>query len=221
VRQPQPELRTVPVPKGLPAPVEHFFRGRYGNALQIIATAVITGRGTVALGPLKLPIRFRFSHAAGRDYRHYIEAAWFRIPVMAIHERYVGGSERMEFPWGVQENNPKLDQAGNLGMWAELMMWAPAVLATDSRVRWEAVDSDTAFLVVPFGQESERFLVRFDPATGKIQHWEVMRYKNREDGKQLWINGTWFEGNAGKPWADFRAEEIRLNVDVDVNGRGL
>jgi hypothetical protein len=218
VSQPQPPLETLPLTRGLPAPVERFFRQTYGEQIPIIKTAVITGRGTIRLRGLTLPVRFRFTHEAGRNYRHYIEATFFGLPIMKVNEFYVNGRERMEIPTGVQENNPKLDQGGNLGMWAESIGWLPAILATDPRVRWETVDGDTAFLVTPFGQQEERFLVRFDPVNGNIKYWEVMRYRNGEGEKILWLNGMWID--EGRPWALFDAEEVVFNVPVDVKARG-
>jgi hypothetical protein len=218
--QQQPQLETVPLPKGLPAPVERYYREIYGEKIPLIQSGVITGRGTIRLFGVALPTRFRFTHMAGQNYRHYIEVTFFGLPVLKINEHYVDGKERMEFPWGVDENNPKLDQGGNLGMWAESIAWLPAILVTDPRVHWEPVDDDTAFLLVPFGGQQERFLFRFDPASGKIKYWEVMRYKNGVGDKILWINGTWFETNAGSPWAVWTAEDVVYNVDVDVSAKG-
>ena len=217
--QAQPALQTIPLPTGLPAPVERFFRQEYGEQIPLIRSAVISGRGTIRLKGVVLPVRFRFTHLAGQDYRHYFEVTFFGLPVMKINESYLDGKERMEFPWGVDENNPKLDQGGRLGMWAESLKWLPAILATDPQVRWEAVDQDTAFMVVPFNGGQERFLVRFDPQTGKILYWEVMRYMNGAGEKTLWINGAWFI--EGSPWAVFNAEDTRYNVDVSVTAKGL
>jgi hypothetical protein len=115
----------------------------------------------------------------------------------------------------VQENNPKLDQAGHLGMWGELLKWVPSAALTDPHVRWEPIDDATAAFVVPFGQIQERFVVRFDPANGTLQHLEAMRYRNGAGEKILWIDGAWFD--EGSPWAVFDAEEIALNVPVTVS----
>jgi hypothetical protein len=220
--QRQPALENVPLPKGLPAPVERYYRSLFGEQVPLVRSAVISGRGTVRLKGLTLPIRFRFIHQAGRDYRHYIEVDFFGLPLMKINEYYVGGKERMEFPWGVEENNPKLDQGGVLGMWAESIGWLPSILVTDPQVEWQPLDEESAFLLVPAapGQAGrERFLVRFDPACTRIRYWEVMRYQNGAGDKKLWINGAWFDD--GRPWAVFNAEETVYNVDVSVSNKGL
>lgn len=39
-----PALNTVPLPAGLPAPVERFYRQIYGEQVPVIESAVITGR---------------------------------------------------------------------------------------------------------------------------------------------------------------------------------
>jgi len=209
---------TVPLRSGLPAPVERFYLQRFGERVPVIRSAVITGRGTMRLPPLfnlTLPTRFRFSHDAGRSYRHYIEVTFFGFPVMKVNEYFVDGKERQELPWAVATDNPKLDQGGNLGMWAEIIQWLPSALVTDPNVRWEPVDDETALLVVPFGDEEERFVVRFSPTTGEIIYWEVMRYADGHGDKTLWVNGTWFDD--GKPWFVIDEEQVVYNVEIDTS----
>ena len=62
------KLETVPLPSGLPAPVERFYRKIYGDNSPIITSAVITGRATLRIAGIQFPARFRFIHAAGHDY---------------------------------------------------------------------------------------------------------------------------------------------------------
>jgi hypothetical protein len=236
------KLETVPLPAGLPAPVERFYRKIYGDRIPVITSAVITGRATirpVAAGPA-FPARFRFTHLTGQNYRHYIEATWFGFPIMRVNETYLDGKSRQEMPWGTTENSATANQAANLGMWAETMSM-PAVFLTDPRVRWEAVDYATAMLVVPFGATQERFVVRFDLETNLVRWMEVMRYKGSDSrakkvlwiteslpGKTITVSGATFNtvGSAtwlddGKPWAYFTNEDVIYNVDVQEYVRAL
>jgi hypothetical protein len=211
-------VETVPLPAGLPVPVQRFYRQRYGDHVPIIRSAVITGRGTMRVAPLfnlTFPARFRFTHEAGRNYRHYIEVTLFGLPALKVNEYFVDGKERQVLPWAVMTDNPKLDQGGNLGMWAEILRWLPAALLTDPKVRWEPFDDDSAMLVVPFGDEEERFVVRFSEVSGEIAYWEVMRYADGAGEKTLWVNGTWFED--GRPWFVIQEEQVTLNIDVDTS----
>jgi hypothetical protein len=179
---------------------------------------------------ITFPARFRFTHEAGQGYRHYIEATLFGLPLMKVNEHFLDGRSRLELPFGVVAGEPKVDQAGNLGLWAEAL-WYPAIYVTDPRVRWEPVDDVTALLVVPFDETEERFLVRFDPETGLPHLFESMRFKDADSpAKTLWLNEvlawedlhgqpnivkaalTWFD--EGTPWVEFRVEEVVYNVDV-------
>ena len=224
-------LDRVPLPAGLPAPVERYYRLVYGDSVPVIESAVISGRARLRpFGPFYLPGRFRFTHVAGQDYRHYIEITLFGLPVLKVNERYVDGKSLFEAPIGVIDNDPKQNQGANLGMWAE-SAWFPAIFLTDPRVRWEEIDEKTAVLVVPFEESEERFVVRFDPDTGLITYLESMRYHGPEsEAKTLWLNESvswkeidgrptletgaaiWLDQRT--PWAFMTLEDIVFNADV-------
>jgi hypothetical protein len=233
----QPKLETIPLPAGLPTPVAKFYQKIYGDRIPVIHSVVISGRATIRpVGPIDIPARFRFTHVAGQDYRHYIEATMFGIPILKINESYLKSSSRQEMPWGTTENDPRANQAANLGLWAETI-WYPSVFLTDPRVHWNAVDDVTATLTVPFEASTETFLARFDPVTHLLTYLESMRFKT--DQKVLWINEArvWGELSEvtvlkesaviwmddGKPWATFEVEEIEFNSDVSktIGGTGL
>jgi hypothetical protein len=85
-------LPITPLPDDLPAPVERFYRLAYGDELPLIETAVITGRGWIRpVGALTFPARFRFTHEAGQNYRHYIEATFFGLPILKVNEHFLDG----------------------------------------------------------------------------------------------------------------------------------
>ena len=227
-----PPLETVPLPDGLPAPVERFCKTVYGDKIPVIETAVIKGRASISPFGVKLPARFIFVHIAGKDYRHYIEATWFGLPIIKVNEGYVDGKSFWEGPGSSIYDDASTNQAANLAVWAEAG-WFPSIWLTDERVRWEPVDEKTALLFVPFENQEENFVVRFNPDTGLIDTMEAMRYRDSGDQakKVLWIttneDGEFIEGtklttvgsatwlDQGKPWATFTLEEVNYNVDVN------
>jgi hypothetical protein len=94
------------------------------------------------------------------------------------------------------------------------------------------VDEKTALLLIPFGDQEETFVVRFDPQTGQLDTMEAMRYRDAgpQAKKILWItqsipgktipgtnliaagSATWLD--QGKPWAVFTLEDVVYNVNV-------
>jgi hypothetical protein len=231
---------TVPLPAGLPAPVERFYRTVYGERLPVIETAVITGRATLRpMFNIPLPARFIFVHKSGRDYRHYFEATLFGAPFLKVNEGYLDGKSFFESPMGRTTDDANTNQGANLALWAEAG-WFPALLVTDPRVRWAPVDNHTALLYVPFEQGEESFVVRFNPETGLIDLMEAMRYRDPGEGKSkiLWItrnlDGPTIEGTVlpatgsatwldqGRPWATMTLESIAYNADVSdyIRARG-
>lgn len=228
--QPNGNIETMALPQNLPAPVTRFYKKIYGDEIPVIKSAVITGWADVRpAGPAYIPARFRFIHDSGKGYRHYIEAGLFGLPMMQVDERYLDGIARGVTPFGIDEGD-KVDQAANLGLWAETI-WTPAVYLTDPRVRWEPMDEHTARLVVPLKDGEDSFVVRFNPETDLIDWFESMRYQNQASPQKiLWLNkavewetldgiptntvGSAIWMNDGTPWAIFHVDDIRFNVEV-------
>ena len=225
------DLPTVPLPSGLPAPVERFYRTLYGERVPVVTTAVLSGRSLMRpVGPFMLPARFRLIHVAGQAYRHYIEATFFGIPFIKANEYYRDGHGRMDITIIGSDEGPKYDQAANLALWAEATYF-PSLFITDARVRWEPIDDDSAVLVVPFGAEEERITVRFDPQTHLIVWQESMRYQRSSSAaKTLWLNHSmstrvrkgqpyppvgeviWMDN--GRPWFILTVEDAVFNADL-------
>jgi hypothetical protein len=227
-----PALRTIPLPAGLPVPVERFYHTVYGDEIPVLESAVIKGRAVIAPFGVKMPARFLFVHVAGKGYRHYIESTWFGIPIMKVNEGYVGQKSFFDGPVGDPIfDDASTNQAANLAVWAEAG-WFPSIWITDPRVHWGPVDENTALLFVPFEGKEENFVMRFNPETGLLDSMEAMRYRDAgpRARKILWITrnlpakkiegtqldtvgtATWLD--QGIPWATFTLEDVNYNVDV-------
>ncbi|GAB4574484.1 MAG: hypothetical protein Kow0077_21270 [Anaerolineae bacterium] len=239
-------FETVPLPEGLPGPVERYYRTildepRWDAPVEVpvIESAVITGTGRLRVMGITFPARLRFTHDAGQGYRHYIEATLFGQPLMKVNERYLDGRGVMELPFGTIENEPKIDSAANLGLWGE-SIWLPTIFLTDPRVRWEAVDETHARLIVPFADGEEVFTVTFGAETGLITEMEAMRWKDANaETKTRWVlqiygwktfNGILLPSPAGvvwedegTPWLVVELTDVALNADISayIRGRGL
>lgn len=234
------ELVTVPLPAGLPLPVENFYRTVYGEEIPVIKTVVLQGQGVIKpFMNIPIPARFVFVHNAGNDYRHYFEATWFGIPLLKVNEGYINGVSFFESPMGKYSNESNANQGANLAVWAEAI-WFPSLWITDTRAHWEPVDKYSALLYVPYKNSEESFLVRFNPQTGLIDMIEAMRYRELGQGqpKILWIcrseesqtipgtkitaSGSVMWLDQGSPWAYFTVEEMTYNADVSnyISQRG-
>lgn len=223
-------METSSLPADFPEPVQQFFGELYGKEIPIVNSALVSGRGKLRVMGIVFPARFRFVYEAGERYYHFIETTFFGYPVMKVYEEYIGGKSRLELPFGVEEG-PKVDQGANLALWAE-SVWFPSYLASSQKVKWSEIDSETSQMTVPFGEENQNFIVRFDPESGLISIMESMRFKgSASEEKILWLNQviewseingfllpettsvTWFD--EGTPWAIFEVEEVVYNVDVE------
>lgn len=63
-----------------------FYAALSGDAVPVRTSAVISGRGRMTVGGIAFPARFRFTHDAGRAYRHYFELTSFGVPVVRFDE---------------------------------------------------------------------------------------------------------------------------------------
>lgn len=223
------ELGSVEPPTGLPAPVARYVEAAFAGRIPLVTSAIITGRVDVRFNGIPFPARFKLYHEAGKAYYHYIQMGWFGLPVATVNERYLNGVGTMDIPGSFIDNDPSVNAAANLGLWAE-SIWLPSIWFTDGRVRWEAVDEHTARLILPDAAPEEAFTLRFDPATGLITSMDTLRYQNAGDVERLpWKNRVlaWEQHNGvmvpsladirwgdDPPWATWHVEHVRYNVDV-------
>jgi hypothetical protein len=223
-------LTTQPIPQDLPVPVERFARAVYGDALPSAQSAMISGHAEVTINGITMPARFRFYYDMGHGHYHDIQVTWYSTPIMAIHERYLDGQAIIDIPIiGRTENRPHTNAASNQGFWAELIAWMPALAISDPRVRWEAIDDNSARMIVPNAAAEEAFTLTFDPTTGYLDTLTAQRYQDESNERRHWepralewrlVNGTptmarssirWDED---APWVIWEIDHIAFNVDV-------
>lgn len=233
-------IETQPLPTNLPAPVTRFYQTIMGDDVPVFTSVVFSGQGTLRVAGITFPSRYRFTHDAGKGYRHYMESAIWGRPLLKVNEWFLGNQAVLELPIGTTANEPKVDSAANLGLWGESLVM-PSLYVTDERVRWESVDETTAQLYVPFGEtEEDMFTVYFSAETGLVTHMETLRYKEAANEAKIgwrldvlsWqtyqgmqipfeMTATW--ADEGTPWLIFTADELVYNSDVatTIRGRGL
>ncbi len=221
---------TMPIPKDLPEPVDRFYRKIYGEQIPVFDSFILTGRGRLRFKGVTLPTRLRFIHQAGQGYRHYIETTFWGFPIMQVNETFLNWHSRLALPFGVVEDEPQVDEAANLGLWSETMMF-PGVYLSTTGVRWEAIDGETAHLIVPFKDKEDVFTVFFNAETGLIDKMEALRWRNAGDAQKTrwqaqakewgqvlgWQMPTLFAAqwmDEGSPWLIARIEDVSWNVDV-------
>jgi hypothetical protein len=161
-------------------------------------------------------------HTIGRDYRHNFEATFFGMPLLRVNEGYVDGKSFFESPMGTYYNNPNTNQGANLALWAE-GGWFPSTWVIDPQVPYETVDDNTALLFIPFQDQTENFVVRFDPQARLADTVEAIHFKAPNgENKILWITSSSRDGSvsyatwldAGKPWAALSLEQLVFHADV-------
>lgn len=232
--EPGPAPRRIPIPAGLPAPVERFARAIYGESLPEVQSAMVLGRAQLAPTGMPMPTRFRFYYDADRSsHYHDIQVTWFNLTVMRIHERNLEGHVKLDLSIiGQVDDAPKTNHAGIQGYWSEVLAWVPAIALTDPRLRWEAVDETTARLILPGLDDVEALTVRFDPVTGLLAEVETLRYQSEENADRWrWFNRVlaWSTVSGQRvpvrsqtqwrddaPWATWEVEQVVLNVDVSA-----
>jgi hypothetical protein len=225
------DLGTAALQSSLPEPVARYAKSIAPDGLPVVKTALVMGKAKLTFNGLTFPARFKFYHDAGNAYYHHIQLLWFGLPVLTVHERYRDGTAEMALPGGEIANNPQVNAAALMGLWAEAV-WFPTTLLGDPRAHWTAIDEHNAALTVEGMAEEETFTVRFDPVSGLMRDLTSLRYQQSGDQhRTLWFNEVldWSTFNGvsvpsvvqirwgnDAPWAKWQVEQVLYNVDVSA-----
>lgn len=224
----------VALPANLPEAVQRYAHAVYGDNLPKVQSAMVLGRAQLAPTGMPMPTRFRFYYDAVRNsYYHDIQVTWFTLPFMRISERNLQGHTTLDLSIiGYVDDKPLTNRAAVQGYWAEVLAWVPAVVLTDTQVRWEAIDTTTARLYLPGLDDVEALTVQFDAETGLLKTVNTMRYQDESRPERWrWYNDVLEWGvvnnqrvpvksqtrwNDSPPWATWEIEQVVLNKDVSA-----
>jgi len=220
----------ISLPSDLPQPVKHYLQTiTLDQNLPAMQSAIIWGRPWGRIGGIWLRFRHKSFYTSGQFYRQ-MEITWFGYPMMKVADSYLDGVGQQTMNGEVSATGKEFSQAACLGMWAEEAVWMPSVLATDPRLRWEAIDETTARLMVPCGTQHETLLFKFDAQSGLVQQISALRYRDLETGKIPWhiecldwqpfgsvllparVAVIWED--EGSPWTYWLLEHVEYNVNV-------
>jgi len=198
--EPNCSVPTSWLPEGLPAPVQRYYSVLFGPTYQIrqvpvLEPAVVTGRGSVTLAGIRAPILLQAYYSDYERFWRVMDMTWLGIPVLPSVDAYLGGTGYRKTALGTA-NSPQIAQAENLTYWAEAV-WMPSVYFDDPSIHWEAIDEETARLVVPLGSGYDSLQVRFDAQSGLVQSLTALRYRDAQaQAKSPWRvvyrNWQWF-----------------------------
>lgn len=215
----------------LPAPVERFREAALREGLTDIETLVIETAGRMRRpGTLRIPLRVRMVHRLGHEFAHEIRIGVGRLSFRFGLDAYVDGHGVMRIGPSVQ-TGVEFDQGALIALWGEALGF-PSAWMDRPDVRWEAVDPDTALLVVRGPEGDIPITVGFDKATGYPAFCEAERYKAR--GPKVGWRGTyrdWRRFDSGVlapsrfevhwadepwPWLEIQTESVRANVPISA-----
>ncbi len=221
----------VNVPPDIPEPVKRYYEAAAGSHVPLIKTAIVWGKAKLRINGIWMPVRSKTYYLSGQAFHRYMEVTWFGKPFLKVSDVYMNGkgATNIEGIFNKRETGEKIDQGSNLALWGEIV-FTPSVSLTDTHARWEAIDDDSARLVVPYGENNDGLDFKFDPKTGLITQILAMRYKGQNEEKTPWLinitewmtshyvkipsrfSVTWED--EGSPWSYWTVEDVEYNVDV-------
>lgn len=226
------EIARVAIDGDLPTPIQRYAEALYPDGIPSVQSALLQGRARLAPTGLPMQTRFRFYYDAPRSsYYHDIQATWFGLSVLRIHERLLEGHSRFDLSiLGSIDDLPKTNRSAMQGYWAEVLAWVPAIALTDEHLQWELIDEHSVKLYLPESPAGDALMLYFDPETHLLTEIIAQRYCNEDDDEQLlwqnhilewgmvdgWLIPTRSETQweDDEPWAIWDIENIALNVDT-------
>ena len=123
----------------------------------------------------RIPLEIRMAHRLGYEFVHDIRVGRGHLSFRFGLDAYVGGHGLMKIGPSVQ-TGVEFDQGALIALWGEALCF-PAAWENRTDIRWEAVDENTARLIVPGPEGEIPITVGFDADTGYPAYCTADRYK--------------------------------------------
>lgn len=214
----------------LPGPVERFVELVAGEHAPHVSTLVLETEAWMRRPKLPpIPLDIRMSHRLGEAFVHRIRVGRRPLSVPFGMDAYVDGHGLMQVGPSVQVG-PTYDDGALIAMWGEALVF-PSAWANRPDVRWDAVDAQTAALVVSGEHGEARLSVAFDSRVGFPISCEADR--NKGSGPPVRWRGRWSRwrptragilapsrmdvqwADEARPWLELRVTSLELNGRVE------
>ena len=214
----------------LPVPVARFVELATAAHPDPIHTVVIETSAWMRRPKLPpIPLEIRMSHQLGEAFVHEIRVGRGVLSVGFGLDAFVDGHGLMKVGPSIL-TGPTFDQGALIAMWGEALTFPTAWLSRGD-VRWQPIDEDAAWLVVPARDGKVPIKVTFDRASGWPALCEADRYRT-PDSMVDWFGywRDWHVDDAGlfaphrllvrwadedRPWLDVRVDSIRANAPIE------
>lgn len=173
-------LEKVPVPEGLPAPVERFYRAAFGEQVPVPRSVVMYGRGTFRVRKLPLvgflwaPLSWTLHLAPGQAFVWQARVYWLRRMLVDGGDQYREGKGRFVMGKEVIEGD-NLDYSEQVVLWLYTIYFSPGALLDLPAAAWHERGEHAAGLTVRDGGRELSFTLHFDPASGHLARIETQR----------------------------------------------
>jgi hypothetical protein len=185
----------------------------------------------------RIPLTISMAHRLGEAFVHDIRIGRGRLSFRFGLDAFVDGLGVIRIGPAVSRG-PHYDDGALIAMWGEAV-WFPSAWEGRDDVRWDAIDGESAVLVIRRPSGDLPLTVTFDSATGLPTACTADRYKGdgpkvgwtgrstawrRVDGVLVPTRLTAQWADEPLPWIDITTRHVRINVPVDdalARGRAL
>lgn len=214
----------------LPEPVARFVEVVSGPGTPHVSTLILETDAWMRRPKLPpIPLAIRMSHRLGDAFVHRIRIGRGPLSIPFGMDAYVDGHGLMRVGPSVQTGST-YDDGALIAMWGEALVFPSAWLHRPD-VRWDAVNAQTARLVISSEHGEVPLTVAFDTSVGFPVSCEADRHKGagprvRWTGRwsrwrptragifaPSWMSVQWADED--RPWLDLRVTSIELNGPVE------